>query len=210
MKVFPIKFCIRFMTLAMVAGLFALVCPLSASAATLTVTRFDDPAGAGNCPTDCSLRQAIAAALSGDTILLPSGTYVLTQGELAPTQSVTIAGAGARTTTLLQQSAHSRVLDLNAAGTTVNLAGVTISGGVADNAGTAESAGGGVSVGQDVTANLDADMISGNLAEGTACSVARAEARFSMRGRRWSPTARSRATRRFSPAPPAARMAPCW
>ena len=59
-----------------------------AVAATLTVTTTAD-AGPG------SLRDAIAAAASGDTIDVPAGTYVLTSGPLRIAAGVTVAGAGA-------------------------------------------------------------------------------------------------------------------
>jgi hypothetical protein len=72
----------------------------AAQADTIAVTRLDDPAGPGSCPTDCSLRQAIAGSATSDTIALggTSGspaTYTLTQGNaLQITHSLTIEGAG--------------------------------------------------------------------------------------------------------------------
>src|SRR3954470_1327426 len=73
-----------------------------ARADTITPTRFDDPAGAGNCPSDCSLRQAIAATGAADTIALKSGGYQLSQGSsLAITRDVTITGQG-RDSTLIE------------------------------------------------------------------------------------------------------------
>ena len=74
-----------------------------AGAATIDVTRFDDP-GSNGCPSDCSLRAAVAYAgsLSGDDIVrLQPGTYTLALGEvLVSAQNVTIKGAGARATTV--------------------------------------------------------------------------------------------------------------
>lgn len=59
-----------------------------AEAATLNVTKTADTNGTCE-PTDCSLREAIAAATSGDTINIPGGTnssspktYTVTMGEL--------------------------------------------------------------------------------------------------------------------------------
>ena len=75
----------------------------AAQAETFTVTRLDDPAGAGTCATDrptCSLRQAITASAAGDTITLGGTTgspavYALTQGNaLLVDHSLTITGAG--------------------------------------------------------------------------------------------------------------------
>src|SRR5581483_7319017 len=59
---------------------------------TITVTRFDDPAGDGDCPDDCSLRQALAAVDDEGTVLLPAGTYTLTQGQLLIDQDVSLVG----------------------------------------------------------------------------------------------------------------------
>ena len=59
----------------------------TARAATFTVTVGNDPSGPGcgpfaGPPGQCSLRQAIAAAASGDIVVLPSALspYTLTQG----------------------------------------------------------------------------------------------------------------------------------
>src|SRR5262249_43623886 len=98
--------------------LFAASAP---AATTLVTTRFDDPdltvAGA-TCdphagPLDCSLRGAIAAAHSGDTITLAAGTYRLTLGELAATAPLTITGAGMTATTIAQTGTGgaARVID---------------------------------------------------------------------------------------------------
>jgi|RhiMetdeSRZDD1v2_1073273.scaffolds.fasta_scaffold20161_3 hypothetical protein len=62
-----------------------------AGAATVTVTTTAD-GGPG------SLRDAIAAAASGDTIDVPAGMYALTSGPLRIATGVTVAGAGAATT----------------------------------------------------------------------------------------------------------------
>ena len=72
--------------------------------AAVTVTRFDDPAGSGTCPTDCSLRQAIADAPNfGNEVDLPPGDYVLSQpfsptsglgGALSISTSISIVGEG--------------------------------------------------------------------------------------------------------------------
>src|SRR4051812_33136771 len=83
------------------AVLLFLVLAGGAQADTINVTRTDDPAGAGTCPDDCSLRQAINSASVNDTISLPSGKLVLTQGKpLVIARPLFIAGAGAKTTTI--------------------------------------------------------------------------------------------------------------
>ena len=61
-------------------------------AATLNVTTTADTT---TCGTPCSLRGAIAAAGSGDTIIIPAGTFTLTSlFELAIDKSLTLTGAG--------------------------------------------------------------------------------------------------------------------
>ncbi|MDP6452022.1 MAG: CSLREA domain-containing protein, partial [SAR202 cluster bacterium] len=47
-----------------------------AEGATLTVTTNVD-SNDGTCDTNCSLREAIAAAASGDTVSIPADTYTL-------------------------------------------------------------------------------------------------------------------------------------
>ena len=74
-----------------------------AQANPITVTVTGDPAGAGDClnGSDCSLRQAIAAASSDDTIVLGSHLYSLTQGaNLDITKSLTLTGDGVNATSI--------------------------------------------------------------------------------------------------------------
>jgi hypothetical protein len=80
--------------------------------------------GAFACTT---LRAAVAAAGTNDTVGLPSGTYTLSQGELAITKSLTILGHNARDTTI-QGGGSTRVVNV-AAGVTSSLIDVTVSGG---------------------------------------------------------------------------------
>jgi hypothetical protein len=68
-----------------------LVWAASASASTVTTTEDGGPG---------SLRQLIAEAPRGETINVPAGTYVLNQGVLEVDDALTIAGAGAGTTTI--------------------------------------------------------------------------------------------------------------
>ncbi len=95
----------------------------------------------------CSLRQLIDVENSlattpspPDTIALPAGTYDLTLGPLVIQQSLTIAGDGARTTEIDQQttSATSRVFDIQtnpelSLTPTVVISGVTMAYGKADS-----------------------------------------------------------------------------
>lgn len=98
------------------AGLFValtvslvLIAASAASAATYTVGTTSDNTGTCANPAGgtCSLRQLIAyenAAGTNDTIVVPAGSYSLTNGQLNITQNMTIAGAGARVTSIAQQT----------------------------------------------------------------------------------------------------------
>jgi hypothetical protein len=110
-----------------------------ASAATLSPNRFNDPTGPGpgfECTppvpaNGCSLRGAIAAAHSGDTIQLQAGTYILgTGGELVLEKQLTIVGAGAGATTIEAGAGNqaSRVIGVKG-GVALAITGATITGG---------------------------------------------------------------------------------
>lgn len=150
--------------------LVCFVLPASpAAAATFTVTTTgdgqDSDPGNGVCVTGggaCSLRAALqeAAGLAGaDTVSVPSGTYALDAalGELVADSTVTVDGAGARTT-ILQAGANRRVLQATG---NLTLRGVTITGGTPT--GTSVLRGGGILVSAgDVT--LERVTVRGNTA----------------------------------------------
>ncbi len=96
----------------------------AAQASTLTVSNAQD-SGAG------SLRDAIAKANSGDTILFDSSlagqTITLTSGELAITKSLDIEGPGASLLTV-SGNHQSRIFEISE-GLTVTIAGLTITQG---------------------------------------------------------------------------------
>lgn len=101
----------------------------------------------GSCADgDCSIRDAIATAASGDRVLVPAGTYALSLGELQPTVSMEIIGAGAQDTIIdgggsIQVFVVNGVLD-------VTLASLTVTNGVAASTGR----GGGIhSIGANLT-----------------------------------------------------------
>ncbi len=76
-----------------------------ASAATFTVNTTSDALPvAGDCAgtSQCSLRQAIAAASAGDTVSLPASAtpYAVALGAIDVDNAITISGAGANTTTI--------------------------------------------------------------------------------------------------------------
>ena len=69
----------------------------SASAASFTVTRFDDPVPGACDPSDCSLREAVIAAnaaAGSDTIVLPAGIYTLTIPDSTESSGATDATRG--------------------------------------------------------------------------------------------------------------------
>jgi CSLREA domain-containing protein len=70
-----------------------------ASAATVVVNTTTDQS-LGSCSSSCSLRDAVATANPRDTIQVPAGHYVLTLGDIISETSLTIVGAGARSTIL--------------------------------------------------------------------------------------------------------------
>lgn len=105
-----------------------LAAALPASAATYTVTRGDDPAPNACVAGDCSLREALAAAIAtpaGDTIVLGAGQYTVTRGELSVVGEVSIDGAGADATRIVG-SGNFNLLQVTPLGALV-LDGVTLS-----------------------------------------------------------------------------------
>lgn len=142
-----------FALLPLAAGLvFASAAP--ASAATFTVVTVADAGdtnsadgvcASANAGNQCTLRAAIGQAQftpGADRIVLPAGTYELNDGlgQLAVTSSVTIEGAGARTTTI-RAAANSRVF---AASANVVLRDLAITGGAPKSVGPIR--GGGITV----------------------------------------------------------------
>lgn len=131
------------------------------SAATLTVTKTADT-NDGVCDADCSLREAIGAAISGDTVVfspLFSSAQTITLGgtQLTVGVNLTITGAGENLLTVSGNNA-SRVFLINA-GTTVSISGMKITGGNA----TSPTSGGGIrSSGSLTLTNVDVDTNSAN------------------------------------------------
>jgi CSLREA domain-containing protein len=150
----------------------ALVAPATGVAATFTVnTTADAPATVGGCTTEptCSLRDAITRANESadpeNLVIVPAGNYVISNGELgtSSTGTVTIRGAGARTTVVDAQQT-SRVFNLGAERNV--LEGLTVTGGFTDlmSGGDAPGDGGGILAFEGEEAILRGLNVSGNAA----------------------------------------------
>ena len=87
----------------LLAAFVLLASAAAAQASTIVVNDTGDPSGAGACLNggQCSLRQAVASANSGDTVQLPAGDYGLTLGsDIDIAKSVTIEGDTTSDTTI--------------------------------------------------------------------------------------------------------------
>lgn len=123
--------------LLIAAGLSLSAVP--AAAATFTVNTITDAGdasmGDGMCANgtgQCSLRAAIEEAnfdTGTDTIVVPTGEYRLTLGELILSQPVTVQGAGAPTT-IIDPDTLVRVFNIQS-GVSSTISGVTVRGGSA-------------------------------------------------------------------------------
>ena len=135
-------------TAAVVAALVALAAPGAASAqqqqfpGVYTVTTTAD-GNDGQCNSHCTLREAVGAALSGQTtsITLPPGVYRLRFGPLVLSNNTLILGTGllggqgfSARTTVIDARGSSRVIEVPG-GTSSIVAGVTLTGGSAATGG---------------------------------------------------------------------------
>lgn len=132
------------------SGKFAAILGLLLSGASLAAdidvdTTVDE--SDGSCSDgDCSIRDAIAVAASGDRILVPAGTYALSLGALEPTVSMEIIGAGAQDT-IIDGGGATKVFLISGA-LDVSMASLTVTNGTATGTGR----GGGIhSIGANLT-----------------------------------------------------------
>lgn len=98
-----------FLFLSGVIWLVGFIAP--SQAATIAVTTTLDENDGSCLDDDCSLRDALATAVSGDTIHIPSGDYVLTLGQLLVDRELTLDGA--TPAPVIDGNAMSRVLELS-------------------------------------------------------------------------------------------------
>jgi predicted outer membrane repeat protein len=150
--------------LLLLLALFSLTS--SAFAATLTVTNAND-GGAG------SLRSALAAAGSGDTIIFDAGTFpaghgtaiALTSGRLTITHNLTIQGPGAGGVTISDSSdSVFNVTGTSSAPITVSISGLTIANG--NGASTTSNGNGGAIYGFAANLTVTGCTLSHNTANG--------------------------------------------
>lgn len=120
--------------------------------------------GTGSCTTigaPCTLRSAIesANAAPGSTVVVPAGSYVLSNGELDVAECTVIEGAAqpfAPDATIIDGAGGSRVFDVSAAG--VVISGVTVTGGDTNQTG------GGIRVSQSASLVLRDSWVTANTA----------------------------------------------
>src|SRR6187399_869022 len=147
----------RLSSMALVALLAAAVCALCATGAcAATVTKTTDSKD-GTCNADCSLREAIAAAAPGETVVVPASPtpYEVIDGfpdfgSLVIEKDLTIVGAGARQTEVTATGSEARpftVKSVGAVSPVVTIRDLTVSGGDGGSGGFAGQ-GGGVMVGK--------------------------------------------------------------
>jgi hypothetical protein len=135
----------------------------------VTVNTTTDSNAAGGCagaPGDCSLRQAIAKASLGETVIVPAGTHSLTLGDLAISQALVVQGAGADTTSVVVASGSSHVFVVNSPNQ-VTISGLTISAGHVTGTGIKFLHGGAIYNQMGSVLSLDAVAVSGTTLEKT-------------------------------------------
>ena len=116
-------------------------------ASTLTVTKIEDT-NDGACDADCSLREAVTAAASGDTVVFSSlfnspQTITLTLGQIAIDKNLTITGTGQNLVTISGNNAG-RIFFVNVSGVTLNVSSMTFRDGNVGSQGSFDAYGGAI------------------------------------------------------------------
>ena len=157
------KFVSRLINLAIVSFVI-LSAALSANAAVITVTATDDNSDGVCNVAHCTLREAIVAAGPSDEIVFSeifrSPQLINLTGGHMTTNGITITGPGSHLLTVrsvIGTSPISRIFNFNGS---INLSGMTITGGSVNGAG-----GGGIAIGAG-TAVLNDVVVTGNTASG--------------------------------------------
>lgn len=134
-----------------------------ATSSTRTVTKIDDT-NDGTCDSDCSLREAITAASSGDTIVFSSlfnTLQTITLGsEIAISKNLTVTGPGANLLTIDGGAGTNRIFYTQ--NSTVMLSGITLTGG--NGTGSFSNEYGGAILIDGGTVTLDGLHVTGNSA----------------------------------------------
>ena len=117
-----------FALMAFLTALLAVTPVTPAYAATLTVNTLVDENDGSCVDGDCSLRDALQVAGSGDTINFSVTGTILLSGQLNITKPVTIDGPGSALLTIDGNDTH-QVLFINGGAINVNISGLTITGG---------------------------------------------------------------------------------
>ncbi len=126
---------------------FALLSVATAAQATTWNVNTPNDLAAPGCVASgpCSIRQALAAAAAGDTIMVPPGHYPLAHGELQMSTAVTLQGTAASTTTI-DAGGSSRVLEVTATSSNpVTISNLTFTNGAVTGA-VGNTGGGGIRV----------------------------------------------------------------
>jgi hypothetical protein len=151
--------------LALIAAT-SLLCGLPAGARaattwTVNTTADDPPPGCAPATgSHCSIRQALAAARTGDTIAIPAAAnhYRVTRGPLNVTVPVAISGAG-ESSTVIDAGGLSQVISVSTPGA-ATIAGLTVTGGHSSIGG-AVAGGGGIELATG-SLSLSGVAVSGN------------------------------------------------
>jgi CSLREA domain-containing protein len=158
-----VQICAKILTVFFVSLLFG----ITANATSRTVTKTNDGFD-GVCDADCTLREAINLSVPGDLVgfspLFDTPQVINLNMGMMTFNGLTIVGPGSNLLTLrsvVGQGPISRIFNIN--GGTLDISGMTITGGNVNGAG-----GGAIAIGSGSNATLTDIVVTGNFAGGTA------------------------------------------